>query len=204
MISTNDLKRKLDKIQASDNLPAVTYTPQFKDRGISHRQIKKHIFNCFNFKKFDELENNLKAFKLTEKDLEAFLVSEHGKQVLSKALVLSSTEESLAFLIKLVPKNILVNAFKENGYKLLYTFIDTELEMVSNGWANGSGETDKFNQVQIQKFNLLLSLDKEGIQIAFKEYEPQEKITKNMRDNFETALKMCLKEEDIAHTRSKI
>jgi len=191
MVPTEEMKKKLDELsQVSAASGTSSYTPQFAEKNtFSERRIQKHIYDCFDKGQFDELEQDLKNYGLSEQDLERFFLSDRGGRVFFKALATSTSSGPLALLIKVVPQKTLVTLFEKNNCRNFQIFMGAESSFERRGWYAEQVDIDLMNHIQLEKFRLLLQLAPEAVEAAFNAYTPQEELTETIRQNFETALK---------------
>lgn len=98
----------------------------------SYKSIKKQIFKRFENEEYDLLENDFRSYGLTQEYINSFFCSEEGSSVLYSAVVGTSDEKALEFLLKKVSKNALIKALNKNDCYILKAFLSEQVGLEKN------------------------------------------------------------------------
>lgn len=150
----------MDKEEKKQN-KTIFFSPP--TRKIKFSVIRKHILARLRANEFKELVGDLTAYQLGKEQLKAFFMQE-GYIILDWAITKGPDTEALKFLIKFlsehIGKEILQNILlpPEREHNVLDLFLTTEA-----GRQMLNRYDDKAEKVQIEKFAILLSVDRSGI-----------------------------------------
>jgi hypothetical protein len=159
-----------------------------KMRKSLYSKMKMQLLERLSKKEYLELEADLSVYHLGNQAISNFFLQE-GTSVLNWAVTTSPYADSLEVLCRIIPIADLKIALHSRDCFVLRSFLGTEACMEE------SNPQDANQPVRINKFKLLLSIDKEGVQDFMQAnwLAPFPRMNKSLQEAFSeaNAVSMC-------------
>lgn len=156
--------------------------------GLKHADVKKLILTCFRKNEYKQLRNYLRNYHFTKGQFAYFFLQEESSDILMWALINSTDNKALKFLIKTVPTLAIIAALNKNECQALRSFVRAQEDLERLGWY-----TPEIEKAQINKLKALLKINKEFIESFM--IENTNLCTKNVQVNFRIALSQFTEEQ---------
>jgi hypothetical protein len=167
-----DNKATLQKDFKEKEASEVTYTPLQNQRKtvLNYNKISNKIIERLQKKEFVELRQDLLQYD-PQSQSEFFV--KKGDILLNWALTINNDSKALAFLCENTPRPLLQKTLSDNNYYLLESFLLAESGREEHGLPINT-------ELQIEKFKILIELDKNGVS----KFIGDTKLTDNIKNNF--------------------
>jgi hypothetical protein len=167
-ISQKDFKEK----EASE----VTYTPLQNQRktALNYNKISAKIIERLQKKEFVELRQDLLQY---DHQTQSEFLAKKGAFLLNWALATNTDSKALAFLCENIPHSILQKTLSGDNYYPLESFLLAEKALEKHGFPIDT-------EVQIEKFKILLELDKSGVS----KFIDDANLTDKIKNSFQIAV----------------
>jgi hypothetical protein len=165
-------KATLQKDFKEKEASEVTYTPLQNQRKtvLNYNKISTKIIERLQKKEFVELRQDLLQY---DHQTQSEFLAKKGALLLNWALTIDNDSKALAFLCENIPRSLLQKTLSDDNYHLLSSFLLTESGLEKRGFPIDT-------ELQIEKFKILLELDKSGVS----KFIGDAKLTDNIKNSF--------------------
>ena len=151
-----------------------------KITGLTFSSMSKQLLRRLNSGEHYLLKKDLEMHGIDEKLIADFFQSIKGRAIIEMAIIVSPNCDSLNFLFKNVPKEVLIKTLIFDNLAIFKKFLKVE----ARGEAKGRTNDVK----QIENFKLLLCIGVSNVEQFMSVNNEEEWITNNIKKNYEIAL----------------
>jgi hypothetical protein len=182
-----DNKSSAEHLETTNKPTNTTLTMLNRDVKLNYMKMRKKILELLHTEQYDDLKNVILMHK---QELENFFSLE-GSVILDWAVIYSKNNKSLLFLCQNIPLHLLQTVLRKEGYCVIKSFLQVE-----SSFEGSEFDGPKRQELQQEKFKLLLSIDPKGVPEFMEQNASQDFSSAKIKLNFAGAVSEHKKQHD--------